>query len=74
MLVGQTHAARRLPPDPPHGGHHDPHDQRNDRNDHQQLYECETASPVHHSTSHLTIRTAPGNYTRFIILQSREIY
>ena len=47
MLIGETHAARRLFPHPAQGRYQDTHQQGNDRDDHQQLYECKTVSSFH---------------------------
>jgi len=47
MLIGETHAARGLFPDPAQGRYQDTHQQGNDGDDHQQLYECKSVSSFH---------------------------
>jgi len=50
MLIGQTHAARRLFPHPAQGRYQDTHQQGNDCDDHQQLYECKSVSSFHNGS------------------------
>ena len=67
MLIGLTHAAGRLSPDPLQRRHHDGHNQRNNRNDHQQLYKRKAASPAHDDNSHKKTLSPCGHYNSFII-------